>query len=69
MAEPVTVDGYFGRFVIESKYGRFSVLGRNMLAERVNELRAIEALLQVQLVPGVNPTSNKALLDAANDDA
>jgi hypothetical protein len=48
VAEPVTVEGYFGRFVIESKYGRFSVLGVNMLAERVNELRAIEALLQVQ---------------------
>ena len=48
VAEPVTVDGYFGRFVIESKYGRFSVLGVNMLAERVNELRAIEALHQVQ---------------------
>jgi len=48
VAEPVTLDGYFGRFVIESKYGKFSVLGVNMLGVRVNELRAIEALQDVQ---------------------
>ncbi len=48
VAEPVSLDGYFGRFHIESKFGKFSVLGVNMLGVRVNELQAIEALLQVQ---------------------
>ena len=48
VAEPVTLDGFFGRFVIESNYGKFSVLGVNMLAVRVNELRAIEVLKQVE---------------------
>jgi len=48
VAEPVTLDGYFGRFVIESKFGKFSIVGVNMLAVRVNELRAIEALQNVQ---------------------
>jgi hypothetical protein len=48
VAEPVTLEGYFGRFVIESKFGKFSVAGVNMLAVRVNELQAIETLQEVQ---------------------
>jgi hypothetical protein len=48
VAEPVTLDGFFGRFVIESKFGRFSVVGVNMLGVRVNELHAIEVLQEVQ---------------------
>ena len=48
VAEPVTLEGPFGRFVIESKFGKFSVVGVNMLAVRVNELQAIEALQEVQ---------------------
>jgi len=48
VAEPVTLDGFFGRFVIESKFGKFSVVGVNMLGVRVNELQAIEVLQEVQ---------------------
>ncbi len=48
VAEPVSLDGYFGRFVIESKFGKFNVVGVKMLAIRVHELAAIEALQQVQ---------------------
>jgi hypothetical protein len=48
VAEPIKLEGFFGRFVIESKFGNFSVLGVNMLAVRVNELRAIEALQEVE---------------------
>ena len=48
VAEPVTLEGFFGRFVIESKFGKFSVAGVNMLAVRVNELQAIETLQEVQ---------------------
>jgi hypothetical protein len=48
VTEPVTLDGYFGRMVIESKFGKFSVVGVNMLGVRVNELRAIELLQEVQ---------------------
>ncbi len=48
VAEPITLDGFFGRFLIESKFGKFSVVGVNMLAVRVNELQAIEALQEVQ---------------------
>jgi hypothetical protein len=48
VAEPVALEGYFGRFLIESKYGKFSVVGVNMLGVRVNELRAIEALQEVE---------------------
>jgi len=48
VAEPVAMEGFFGRFVIESKFGKFSVLGVNMLSVRVNELRAIEALQEIQ---------------------
>jgi hypothetical protein len=48
VAEPVQVEGHLGRFVIESKFGKFSVHGANMLAARVHELRAIEELQKVQ---------------------
>ena len=36
VAEPISLEGFFGRFVIESKFGKFSVAGVNMLAVRVN---------------------------------
>ena len=48
VAEPVAVDGYFGRFTLDSKFGRFYVVGERMLAVRVHELSAIEALQGVQ---------------------
>ena len=48
VAEPISLEGFFGRFVIESKFGKFSVAGVNMLAVRVNELQAIETLQEVQ---------------------
>ena len=48
VAEPVALDGFFGRFVIESKFGTFSIVGVNMLGVRVNELQAIEALQEVE---------------------
>jgi hypothetical protein len=48
VAEPVRVEGHLGRFVIESKFGRFSVNGVNMLGVRVSELHAIEELQKVQ---------------------
>jgi hypothetical protein len=48
VAEPISLEGFFGRFVIESKFGKFSVTGANMLAVRVNELQAIEVLQEVQ---------------------
>ena len=48
VAEPVRVEGHFGRFVIESKVGKFTVIGENMLAVRVSELQAIEELQKVQ---------------------
>jgi len=48
VAEPVHLEGFLGRFVIESQFGTFSVRGVSMLAVRVNELRAIQALQEVQ---------------------
>ncbi len=48
VAEPIALDGFFGRFAIESKFGTFSVVGVSMLAVRVNELQAIAALQEVQ---------------------
>lgn len=48
VAEPVTVKGYLGQFTIESRFGKFSVDGERMLAVRVHELSAIEALQHVQ---------------------
>jgi len=56
LAEPVSVEGDLGKFVIESKFGKFSVHGANMLAVRVSELHAIEELKKVQ--------SDKAFKDA-----
>ena len=48
VVEPVAVEGFFGKFIIESKFGKFSVVGERMLAVRVNELSAIEVLQNVQ---------------------
>jgi hypothetical protein len=48
VAEPVKLDGYFGRYIIESKVGKFSVAGENMLAVRVHELHAIQELQKVR---------------------
>ncbi len=48
VAEPVAVEGHFGKFVIESKFGKFSVLGANLFTTRVQELQAIEELQKVQ---------------------
>jgi hypothetical protein len=48
VAEPVRVEGHLGKFVIESKFGKFSVQGANLLATRVQELQAIEELQKVQ---------------------
>ena len=48
VAEPVKVEDYLGRFVIESRFGKFSVHGANLLATRVSELPAIEELQKVQ---------------------
>jgi len=47
VAEPVKMDGYFGRFVIESKVGKFSGVSERMLTVRVNELHAIQELQKV----------------------
>lgn len=48
VAEPVRVEEHLGRFVIESKFGKFSVQGANMLAVRVSELQAIDELQKVE---------------------
>ncbi|APV49312.1 hypothetical protein BWI17_06225 [Betaproteobacteria bacterium GR16-43] len=48
VSEPVRVEGHLGAFVIESKFGKFSVQGANLLAARVQELAAIEELQKVQ---------------------
>lgn len=45
--EPIALDGFLGRFGIESKYGMFSVAGVAMLSVRVSELAAIEELGKV----------------------
>lgn len=47
LAEPVKINAYFGQYVIESKFGKFSVSGTSMLSSRVNELHAIEVLQKV----------------------
>ncbi|MFO1313044.1 MAG: hypothetical protein U1F41_13370 [Burkholderiales bacterium] len=44
VAEPVAMDGFLGRFEIDSSFGKFRVAGVNMLAVRVHELAAIKAL-------------------------
>ncbi|QJR16689.1 hypothetical protein [Usitatibacter palustris] len=48
VAEPVRVEGYLGKFEIESSVGKFSVRGVNMLGVRVQELGAIAELQKVQ---------------------
>jgi hypothetical protein len=47
VAEPVKVEGHLGRFIVESKFGKFSVHGANLLVTRVNELQAIDELQKV----------------------
>ena len=49
LAESVKIDNYFGVFVIESNFGKFTVTGVPMLNARVHELQAIEKLQKVQL--------------------
>ncbi len=48
VVEPVSLQGFLGRFVIESRFGNFTVAGVNMLGVRVSELKAIEALQEVE---------------------
>jgi hypothetical protein len=48
VAEPVRIQGHLGTFVIETKFGKFTVQGASGLATRVNELKAIEELQKVQ---------------------
>src|SRR6185295_16304598 len=48
VAEPVRIEGHLGAFVIESKFGKFTVQGANLLATRVQELKAIEELQKVE---------------------
>jgi hypothetical protein len=48
VAQPVQIENNFGRFVIDAKVGKFSVLGVNMLGVRASELQAIETLQKVQ---------------------
>jgi hypothetical protein len=47
VAEPVAVENFFGRFEIDSKFGIFRVAGADLLAVRVRELAAIDALGEV----------------------
>lgn len=44
VAEPIALEGFVGRFEIDSQFGKFRVAGANMFAVRVRELAAIEAL-------------------------
>ena len=53
VAEPVALDGFFGRFVIESRFGKFSVAGVNMLGVRVNELQRDRGAAGSPEKPGV----------------
>jgi len=48
VGEPIVVEGFMGRYEIRSKFGKFQVAGVEMLALRVRELAAIEALDQVE---------------------
>ena len=66
VAEPVKVEGYFGRFVIESRFGRFSVHGANMLSVRVSELHAIEELQKVQKDAAFTDALSKSATGVAN---
>ena len=47
VAEPVTVQGFFGSFELIADVGKFKVLGRDMLAVRIAELHAIRELNKV----------------------
>ena len=44
VGEPIAMDGFLGRFDVDSPFGKFRVVGANMLAVRVHELAAIKAL-------------------------
>lgn len=44
VAEPIALDGFVGRFDIDSRFGQFRVLGADLFAVRVRELAAIKAL-------------------------
>ncbi|MCC6868078.1 MAG: hypothetical protein IT522_04585 [Burkholderiales bacterium] len=48
VAEPIAIEGFMGRFEIDSKFGKFHVAGTDLLGVRVRELAAIEALDQVE---------------------
>ena len=52
----VATDGFMGRFQIRSKFGDFECIGREMLATRLAELRALKELEQV--------SKTKVFLDA-----
>lgn len=47
VAEPVPIENYLGQFEIDSNVGVFRVAGSRMLAVRISELAAIQALDQV----------------------
>ena len=42
VADPVKPEAHLDKFIIESKFGKFSVHHASMLAVRVSELQAIE---------------------------
>jgi hypothetical protein len=48
VVEPVPVEGSLGRFTLETKFGKYTVLGASLLATRVQELAAIAELQKVQ---------------------
>jgi len=47
VAEPIAIENFFGRFEIDSQFGKFRVAGVNLLGVRVRELAAIQALNEV----------------------
>jgi hypothetical protein len=47
VGEPVAIENYMGRFEMQTPFGRFNLASVEMLAIRVSELAAIEALEQV----------------------
>src|SRR5262245_49794939 len=61
VAEPVALEGFFGRFELSADVGKFRVLGRDMLTVRVNELAAIRELNKVD--------SSQAFTDALKKSA
>lgn len=46
--DQVPTDGFMATFTISSPYGEFAASGPGMLAERIDEIRALAALKQVQ---------------------